>query len=168
MVDYEAAMAMGSAGYRDAVDLLAAAGIPVTFTQTGGMCAALEARLEGRYTLLITDADDALPWDSSQRRGWGVGFYRPYNEHEDSPVAFGNTRDPSLAALLPLVRDVLAAGVQEEVRRAGGYTAGPIDRQPLAAAAADSPDGRHGASPRSETARRRTHPRGLPPPSIGR
>jgi len=32
------------------------------FTQTGGMCAALEGTLEAGQHLLITDAEDSLSW----------------------------------------------------------------------------------------------------------
>jgi hypothetical protein len=162
-------MAIGSASYRHALERLAAAGIPATFTQTGGMCAALEASLEGGYTLLITDADDVLPWEPSQRQGWGVGLYRPDNQHDEDPVAFGNTRDSSLAALLPLVRTVLAAGVQEELRRARASGTGQAPVQQLAGPAVDPPNGNRGRpSARSNTERSRTTPRELSPPSLGR
>jgi len=39
------AMAVGTARYADVIAALDAAGLPTVFTQTGGMCAALEVTL---------------------------------------------------------------------------------------------------------------------------
>jgi len=100
-------MAIGAQRYTDVLDHLRAEGLPAEFTQTGGMCAAIEARLEGGHTLLITDAEDSLAWDRLEHRGWGVGLYRPTSEYDDGPVAFAGCDDGSLPSLLPLVREVL-------------------------------------------------------------
>jgi len=51
-------------------------GLNAAFTQTGGMNAALEIHLDGGAHLLVTDADDSLPWsaDDLHRMGrWPVG-----------------------------------------------------------------------------------------------
>ncbi len=39
------AMAIGAARYADVIAALTGAGLPTVFTQTGGMCAALEVTL---------------------------------------------------------------------------------------------------------------------------
>ena len=67
--------------YQDVLDRLAAAGLPAAFTQTGGMCAALEVQLETGHTLLITDADDTLAWDRREHEGWRVGLFPPGDEY---------------------------------------------------------------------------------------
>ena len=63
------AMAVGTARYADIIAALEAAGLPTAFTQTGGMCAALEVTLEAGQHLLITDAEDSLSWDRGEQRG---------------------------------------------------------------------------------------------------
>ena len=101
------AMAYGTAQYADVIAHLEAAGLPTAFTQTGGMCAALEVTLDGGQTLLITDGDDTLSWDRAAHQGWSVGRYPRNSEYDDGPLAFESTDDGSLPALLPLVRTVL-------------------------------------------------------------
>lgn len=109
MRDNQAAMDIGTEGYRDVIDALNAAGLPTIFTQTGGMCAALEVQLEtGRY-LLITDAGDSLSWNRAEQNGWGVGLYRPGSEGDDGPERFAEDEDStSTETLLRLVREVLS------------------------------------------------------------
>ena len=110
MGGFKEAMAAGAAEYRDVLDALAAADLPAVFTQTGGMCAAVEVRLEDGRTLLITDAEDCLTWQRGDHRGWGVGLYPPDSEYDSGPLAFENEEDGSLSTLLPLVRRVLELG----------------------------------------------------------
>ena len=66
MLTYDVTMQIGAARYRDVLDALAAAGLPGEFIQTGGMNAALLVHLDGGQVLLITDTDDALPWDRAR------------------------------------------------------------------------------------------------------
>jgi hypothetical protein len=100
---------IGPAQYQDVIDKLAAAGLPVSFTQTGGMCAALEVTLETGHTLLITDSEDTLSWDRAEHRGWGVGLYQANGEHDDGPLVFDSTQDGSLRGLLPVIHNVLTS-----------------------------------------------------------
>lgn len=83
MLSYDQTMAAGADRYRDVLDLLADAGLSATFTQTGGMNAALEVLLDGGHTLLVTDVEDSLSWDREEHQGWGVGLYRPDQENTD-------------------------------------------------------------------------------------
>jgi len=104
------AMAIGTARYADVIAALEAAGLPTVFTQTGGMCAALEVTLETGQHLLITDAEDSLSWDRGEQRGWGVGRYITDSEYDDGPLAFADNTgsgDASIETLLSLVRAVL-------------------------------------------------------------
>jgi hypothetical protein len=57
MMSYDETMRWGEAQYADVLQELQAAGFPAVFTQTGGMCAAIEVPLEAGHRLLITDAD---------------------------------------------------------------------------------------------------------------
>lgn len=106
MMSYEDTMAWGAEQYRDVLGRLEAEGLPAHFTQTGGMCAALEVQLETGHTLLITDAEDALSWARVEHEGWGVGLYEP-GEDSDGPLAFGAVADGGTEALLSLVGDVM-------------------------------------------------------------
>lgn len=125
MLDYDTTMTIGQGRYQDALDLLAGAGLAATFTQTGGMNAALEVVLDGGHTLLITDAEDSLSWEREEHRGWGVGLYPPDQANTDGEcLAFDSTDDGSLAALLPLVDTVLRAYVRRAPKRGG-----PLPRQ---------------------------------------
>ena len=108
MLSYDRTMAVGASRYRDVLDLLAAEGLRATFTQTGGMNAALEVLLDGGHTLLITDEQDSLSWDRAEHQGWGVGLYPPDQANTDGEcLAFDSTDDGSLEALVPLARAVL-------------------------------------------------------------
>ncbi len=111
-------MRHGAAQYRDVLDRLAAGGLSATFTQTGGMNAALEVMLDGGYTLLITDAEDSLSWQREQQ-GWGVGLYPPDQANTDGEcLAFDSTADGSGAAAVPLARAVLAGYLDSRRRSA--------------------------------------------------
>ncbi len=104
---YDEAMAVGAGRYADVIDTLNSAGLPTVFTQTGGMCAALEVTLENGQHLLITDAEDALSWDRDEHRGWGVGRYVTDSEYDDGPLAFADSADSDTDTLLKLVAEVL-------------------------------------------------------------
>lgn len=106
MMSYDDTMAWGAEQYRDVLTRLEAEGLPATFTQTGGMCAAIEVQLETGHTLLITDAEDTLSWARAEHEGWGVGLYEP-GEDSDGAMAFGQVPDGDVEALLGLVGDVM-------------------------------------------------------------
>ncbi len=110
MLGYDATMSIGQAQYQDVLDRLAAAGFGATFTQTGGMNAALEVLLDGGHTLLITDAEDSLSWERAEHQGWGVGLYPPDQANTDGEcLAFDSTDDGAPEALSELVWRVLRA-----------------------------------------------------------
>ncbi len=75
MMTYAETMAWGAAQYADVLTVLEEKGLPAVFTQTGGMCAAIEIQLETGHTLLVTDAEDSLAWARVKHEGWGVGMY---------------------------------------------------------------------------------------------
>lgn len=103
-MDVQQAMAVGGSRYAEELALLGRFG-PAEFTQTGGMCAALQVTLERGY-LLITDAEDSLPWARAELRGWGVGFY-PSQDAGEGPELFFDCPDTSVAALSGLVEQCL-------------------------------------------------------------
>lgn len=74
---YEETMAWGACQYRDVTEALAQAGLRAEFTQTGGMCAAIEVPLDGGHYLLLTDFEDTLSWDRAEHAGWWCGLYEP-------------------------------------------------------------------------------------------
>lgn len=121
METFDQAMRAGQAQYQDVIDALTAAGYPATFTQTGGMNAALEVLLEGGWALLITDAEDSLSWERTTQRGWGVGLFAPDEQYMVAPQAFGETPETDTETLLSLVPEVLREGV------AGTTTGGRTD-----------------------------------------
>ncbi|MDL9944589.1 hypothetical protein QSJ19_03110 [Gordonia sp. ABSL11-1] len=99
---YDRALAEGAEEYRDVIDILGLAGIDLKFTQTGGMCAALEAEIDdGQYSLLITDADEPLAWYRTEKRGWGVGVYE--TEDASEAVWFETTENSDIESLIVLV-----------------------------------------------------------------
>ena len=117
MRDYLGALAAGQARYQDVLDRLAAAGMPAVFTQTGGMCAALQVTLDSGHLLLVTDAEDTLAWDRAEHEGWRVGLFPPDQADTDGEcLAHASTPDGAPDALLPLVRSVLG---RYSRRRAG-------------------------------------------------
>lgn len=93
---YDEAMRYGAAQYADVIQALWKAGFRASFTQTGGMCAALEVRLETGASLLITDAEDALCWDRLDHCGWGVGMYPPDDDHDAESLAFEQTEQGNI------------------------------------------------------------------------
>jgi hypothetical protein len=108
VLDYKTTMSIGADRYRDVLDRLAVVGLGATFTQTGGMNAALEVVLDGGHSLLITDAEDSLAWDREEHYGWGVGLYPPDQANTDGEcLLFDSDEDGSLGALIPLVHRVL-------------------------------------------------------------
>lgn len=117
METFDQVMRAGQAQYQDVIDALTAAGYPATFTQTGGMNAALEVMLEGGWALLITDSDEALSWERRTQRGWGVGLFTPEERYLVAPQAFAETPATDTDSLLRLVHRVLQQG-------AAGATAG--------------------------------------------
>ncbi len=108
MLDYPTTMTIGASRYQDVLDVLREAGLDATFTQTGGMNAALEVMLDGGHTLLITDAEDSLAWDREEHQGWGVGLYPPDQANTDGEcLAFDSTDDGSARRLPELAWQVL-------------------------------------------------------------
>lgn len=92
-MSYEETMAWGARQYLDVLDALAAVGLDGEFTQTGGMCAALQVTLDGGFYLLFTDQDDTLAWSRMEHDGWCVGLYEPpERETSDGPIRY--LRDP--------------------------------------------------------------------------
>lgn len=106
MRSYDETMAWGAAQYADVLAVLDEKGLPATFIQTGGMCAAIEVQLETGHTLLVTDAEDSLAWARAEHEGWGVGLYGP-GKHADGPLAYGQIDDGGIASMLGLVGDVM-------------------------------------------------------------
>ena len=105
-MSYEDTMAWGAAQYADVLATLNEVGLPAVFTQTGGMCAAIEVQLETGQTLLVTDAEDTLAWARPEHEGWGVGLYDA-GEDRDGAIAFGQRTDGDISSLLALIKDVL-------------------------------------------------------------
>ncbi len=89
---YDETMAWGAAQYADVTGAMGADGLRAEFTQTGGMCAAIEAVLDGGFYLLVTDAEDTLPWDRSSHRGLWVGLYPPHESDEQGPTRWASER----------------------------------------------------------------------------
>lgn len=108
MLDYETTMTVGATRYQDVLDHLAGSGLRASFTQTGGMNAAIEIMLDGGYTVLVTDAEDSLAWDRDEHRGWGVGLYPPDQANTDGQcLAFDSSDDGTPQSLPTLVRTLL-------------------------------------------------------------
>lgn len=105
---YNHEMALGQREYQDVLDQLAAIGLDGTFTQTGGMNAALEITLDGGI-VLITDFEDTLSWNRDEHQGWAVGFYSR-QDIDGLPTRFEATEDSSVEALIGLLQDVLLRG----------------------------------------------------------
>lgn len=106
MLNYEDTMRAGTRAYGDVLAALSGAGFPASFTQTGGMCAALEIQLEAGHTILVTDADNTLSWSRDEHRGWGVGLYAPGDDW-DEPLAYVQVDASDTQALLAAVHQVL-------------------------------------------------------------
>lgn len=110
-MNYEETMRYGAAQYADVLAALSEAGLPAEFTQTGGMCAAIQVPMEGGAYLLVTDVEDTLAWERGEHRGWGVGLYDD-EEHHDGARAYGESEDGSVEALVPLIMAVMKQGHQ--------------------------------------------------------
>ena len=108
-MNYEESMRYGATQYADVLTLLQRAGYKASFTQTGGMCAAIEIVLDGGATILITDAEDTLSWERCNHHGWAVGLYPPDNEYDTESLAYRETEDGGIASLLPLVESLLCS-----------------------------------------------------------
>jgi hypothetical protein len=108
---YEEIMRAGAEQYQDVLESLSSAGLPAVFTQTGGMCAALEIRLETGWSVLVTEAEDSLTWDRSEHATWRAGLYPDGNEHDQGALAYEATDDGSIEALLDLIRSLLAGPI---------------------------------------------------------
>lgn len=105
---YDQTMAWGSDQYRDVLDSLGEAGLPAEFTQTGGMCAALTAALDGGHYLLFTDLEDTLSWDRAQHDGWYVGLYEPEERRTaDGPLRWLDDPNGSPEAAVHLARRLI-------------------------------------------------------------
>lgn len=103
----EQALALGAAEYKDILDGLARAGYRAEFTQTGGMCAAIEVNLEDGCIVLVTDADDTLSWQRANQQGWGVGLYPPPEDDDSEALDYLTTPDGDLRSLLVQLARVL-------------------------------------------------------------
>ncbi len=111
MLTYEQTMASGQAQYQDVIDELSVVGLPATFTQTGGMNAALEISLDGGWSLLVTDAEDSLSWARAEQQGWGVGLYAPEHAYDGDCRAWTSTTLNSVQALQSCIEEVLRSAV---------------------------------------------------------
>jgi hypothetical protein len=105
-MSYDETMDEGSRQYADILAALAEAGLAASFIQTGGMCAAIEIRLETGHTVLVTDADDTLAWTRAEHLGWGVGLYAPGEDIEEA-LRYEQTDASDQAGLLALISRVL-------------------------------------------------------------
>jgi hypothetical protein len=114
MLSFEETMAIGQAQYQDVIDRLTGQGLPASFTQTGGMNAALEVFLDGGYSLLITDAADSLAWSRAEHEGWGVGLYAPAEQYDGEVLKYASTEISSFEALEAIIHEVLQAAARPE------------------------------------------------------
>lgn len=110
MLTYEQTMALGRSQYQDVIDHLSSAGLPATFTQTGGMNAAIEVLLDSGHSLLVTDLEDSLSWARAEHSGWSVGLYRPDAQYDGQAIAFGDTENGDIPSLRALIDQVLREG----------------------------------------------------------
>ena len=108
-MNYEETMQYGEAEYRDVIDALRERGLIFSFTQTGGMTAALEAVLDGGASILVTDVEDGLSWERQRHEGWAVGLYAEI-EDRDEPLAYASSDQGDVETLLGLIDEVLRAG----------------------------------------------------------
>lgn len=107
VLTFEETMAIGQAEYQDVLDALTTAGLPASFTQTGGMNAAIEVVLEGGHALLVTDYEDSLAWSRADHSGWSVGLYPPAQRYDGEVIAFGSTEGSGVDELKALIELVL-------------------------------------------------------------
>lgn len=108
MMTYEQTMAWGAAQYRDVIDALATSGLRAEFTQTGGMCAAIEITLDGGHYVLLTDREDTLSWDRAEHAGWYCGLYEPEERRaNDGPLRWLHSDDGSAREAVRLAMTVI-------------------------------------------------------------
>jgi hypothetical protein len=108
-MNYEETMQYGESQYRDVIDALRERGLIFSFTQTGGMTAALEAVLDGGASLLITDVEDGLSWERRWHEGRGDGLYGEIEDRGER-LACASSDDGDVETLLGLVDEVLQGG----------------------------------------------------------
>lgn len=107
-MSYNETMDWGARQYRDVLDALAEVGLDGEFTQTGGMCAALQVTLDGGYYLLFTDQEDTLSWSRVEHEGWYVGLFEPEERRKvDGPVRYLLDPDGSPVMAVELAQRVL-------------------------------------------------------------
>jgi hypothetical protein len=111
MLSYEETMEVGRQQYADVIAELTNSGLPTEFTQTGGMNAALEVRLDGGYSILVTEADDSLSWSREEHRDWGVALFPPSEQYDGECLAADTSEDGSVQALRALIQQLLRAAV---------------------------------------------------------
>lgn len=104
MDEYREALEYGTKQYADVFALLADHGFQASFTQTGGMCAAIELYVDEDRFALVTEDDGPLEWERSEHRGWAVGVYEKADTSD--AVIFETVPDDSPAALLTLLASV--------------------------------------------------------------
>lgn len=105
---YEEEMRRGAAEYSDVLAGLAAAGYNAEFTQTGGMCFAIQVHLNSASYALITDKEEILAPTRDGHRGWSIGIYDLQDPSD--PIRFESTDDGTLAGLLTLAATVFDGG----------------------------------------------------------
>lgn len=98
---YGQSIEFGTLQYLDVLDLLSSTGYRATFTQTGGMSAAIELAIDENKFALITDADGPLAWEREDHHGCAVGVY----EYQDTSgaVAYESTTNSSVEALMGIL-----------------------------------------------------------------
>jgi hypothetical protein len=105
MDSYARAMDAGAAEWADVIDALKARGHDAYFTQTGGMCAAIEVDFASGY-LLITDQEADLAWHRADHEGWLVGLYVDPGSTE--AARYVESAQGDTAILIHLVEEALA------------------------------------------------------------
>lgn len=114
---WDAAVEAGRNQYRDILDLLATAGLPAEFVDTGGGYAVLEVELPGGRALWITDgAGEGLSWRRADHKGWTVGLRPAPEEDNGTELALLEETDGSAEALMRLTYRLLR-GSRGEGRR---------------------------------------------------
>ncbi len=116
MLSYEETMALGRSQYADIIDDLHQMGLPAEFMQTGGMNAALEVRLEGGYSILVTESDDSLAWSRDDHRDWGAALFPPRQQYDGDCLVADTSNDGSTAALLALLDRLMKVAIQRPNR----------------------------------------------------
>ena len=105
---YEEEMRRGAAEYSDILAGLTAAGYNAEFTQTGGMCFAIQVHLNSASYALITDKEEILAPTRDGHRGWSIGIYDMQDTSD--PIRFESTDDGTLSGLLALASNVFGDG----------------------------------------------------------